>query len=214
MSAVVSVSHETLWFDVCEWEGWDRHISGLHVVHQNFKHHVPANFDTKWSYWLVFVAAACAITRSEDIEFTPQMLGSSTGEEVPDTSSANTFTSSTSSLSETSNIPEELCLYGEMHWCGMYYSVGSSVEGCNTSDPCKYQACANANTLSENYPRHLQCLQEVCPPKYSDRYVECSIDMAAGQAECLRNLVTCSDQSIRECYLNPRERFEWMRDCL
>jgi hypothetical protein len=212
MNAILSANPDTLWFDVCEWDGWKKHDLGLHPALPFFKHHVPVGSTTKLSFWLL-VAAACGAANAEELGFIPQNLDT--------TGNISTTNPNTTGLQNVNSLatPEitsqsELCLHGETHWCGAYYAYGDLTVGCDPGNSCKYVACTRANILEINYVEHMRCLRAICPPKYSAKYVECATDMATEQADCLRNLGACSDQDIQNCYFKPEDRFQWMQDCL
>lgn len=210
MNAAISANSDTLWFDVCGWDGWKPHDSGLHPSLPYFKYHVPVGSTTKWAYWLIAIAA-CEAANVENIGFTTGNLAF-TGTNTEDLPNENSHV--ISGFTPKTTQESDLCLYGETYWCGSYYTDKDPSSGCDPTDPCKYEICFRTAMLEVNYAKHMSCLRTVCPPKYSTKYVECSTDMAAEQAQCLRDIDICSNQSIRSCYLEPKERFEWMQDCL
>lgn len=166
----------------------------------------------------VLLVAACGVADVSDSSLTDSSGGySSTGAgseiALPEDSLK---TAPPPAETDTQPDVDRGCRSMEVHFCYSRFGQRGDIVDCSSTDVCKAVACTFRQTFTPGHTSFISCLSAACPGEYPARHVQCQIDLALEQADCLQlqmDASACSDQEVSTCLRTPAQRLQFLNDC-
>ena len=211
----LALSCQALSMELSELSGLFGHNSDLQPIKRKFKlteHQVYVVGSTQLPAYIALLTAACVVSEGIERGFIAETGHAVTVSPPPVESKSHP---SIAPLSE--NITGDDCMPGEEQWCFMETTTESHEDPVCLGElsTCQQVTCYSLHKFSVYHHIIMECLQSVCPGKYSQGYTDCAHRMAGVQADCLREVVIsdCAT-SANDCILSPPERYQFLKDCL